>query len=261
MLDIASDPPAAFLALRPALTDRKSSYASASFPPGSTAAPLATPEVSSMPLLPHRGASSAFVPRMFLRNPNALQRQDRKPTTVALTQVEALIDRQSKQLVRDPTLLVSSPLLNFRHNESCACNQFALQLMHNILAVIVGVIVGGMYFQVKTTIGGELFHHHVVRYQARKSARLNIPCRRVSISSRRTLLHGLPYRVRLALGFVKLCPRKATVRARASPRLLPPERLARDRARPRHSAAPHRPINRLERHRLVSTTARLCSRK
>ncbi|KWU44583.1 ABC transporter [Rhodotorula sp. JG-1b] len=105
MLDIASDPPAAFLPLRPALTDRKSSYAS---------------------------ASSAFVPRMFLRNSNALQRQDRKPTTVALTQVEALLGRQSKQLVRDPTLL----------------------LMHNILAVIVGVIVGGMYFQVKTTIGG-----------------------------------------------------------------------------------------------------------
>lgn len=132
MLDIASDPPAAFLPLRPTLSDRKSSYASGAFPPGSTAGPLPTPELSSMPLLPHRGASSAFVPRMFLRNSNALQRQDRQPTTVALTQVEALIGRQSKQLIRDPTLL----------------------LMHNILAVIVGVIVGGMYFQVKTTIGG-----------------------------------------------------------------------------------------------------------
>ncbi|GAA5984754.1 hypothetical protein JCM10908_003487 [Rhodotorula pacifica] len=129
MLDIASDPPAAFLPLRPALSDRKSSYASASFPPGSSAAPA--PELSSMPLLTHRG-SSAFVPRMFLRNSNALRRQDRQPTTVALTQVEALLERQSKQLVRDPTLI----------------------LMHNIIPIIVGVVVGGMYFQVKTTIGG-----------------------------------------------------------------------------------------------------------
>ena len=174
MLDIASDPPAAFLPLRPALTDRKSSYASGSFPPGSTAAPLATPELSSMPLLPHRGASSAFVPRMFLRNSNALQRQDRKPTTVALTQVEALLGRQSKQLVRDPTLLVCPPFLKFLHNESRASNRFVLQLMHNILAVIVGVIVGGMYFQVKTTIGGELFHPSPRHLSSEESARSNI---------------------------------------------------------------------------------------
>lgn len=59
-----------------------------------------------MPLLARRG-SSAFVPRMFSRNSNALQRQDRQPTTVALTQVEALFDRQCKRLVRDPTLIVS----------------------------------------------------------------------------------------------------------------------------------------------------------
>lgn len=39
--------------------------------------------------------------------------------------------------------------------------------MHNILAVIVGVIVGGMYFQVKTTIGGELFTDQVATSQAR----------------------------------------------------------------------------------------------
>lgn len=66
-----------------------------------------------MPLLTHRG-SSAFVPRMFLRNSNALQRQDRQPTTVALTQVEALADRKSKELRRDPSLIVSG-----RENDLC----------------------------------------------------------------------------------------------------------------------------------------------
>lgn len=58
--------------------------------------------------------------------------------------------------------------------------------MHNIIPVIVGVIVGGMYFQVKTTIGGELVRTLCEDKQeqlAHQGQALDCPCRTVQGSN------------------------------------------------------------------------------
>ncbi|KAL8278009.1 hypothetical protein RQP46_009641 [Phenoliferia psychrophenolica] len=55
-----------------------------------------------------------------------------RPTTVLLTQFQVLAGRQLRNLKRD----------------------WSLVLMHNAVAVVVGVLVGGLYFQVNSTISG-----------------------------------------------------------------------------------------------------------
>jgi len=42
-----------------------------------------------------------------------------------------------------------------------ALTLFAVQFMHNFVAIIVGVIVGGMYYQVDLSIGGSSLSHRL----------------------------------------------------------------------------------------------------
>ncbi|BGP51257.1 hypothetical protein JCM10450v2_007186 [Rhodotorula kratochvilovae] len=119
LLDLATTPPASFLAPRPTLAPRKSSLAADS-PTAETSAPSLS-----------RRHSSA-VPAMLLKNANAHSGADRRPRTTALTQVEALAKRQTRELVRDRGLL----------------------LMHNLVLPLVALFVGGMYYQVDLSIGG-----------------------------------------------------------------------------------------------------------
>lgn len=62
----------------------------------------------------------------------ALKRRNSKPATTLLTQFEVLSSREYLNLKRDWSLIV----------------------MHNVVAVLVGLFVGGMYFKVDTTISG-----------------------------------------------------------------------------------------------------------
>ncbi|GAA6023495.1 hypothetical protein JCM10207_006217 [Rhodosporidiobolus poonsookiae] len=75
---------------------------------------------------------SSAVPAVLLRNENAHAAADHRPGTTALTQVQVLVKRGTRELARDKGLV----------------------LMHNIVPLIVGVIVGGMFYQVDLTIGG-----------------------------------------------------------------------------------------------------------
>ncbi|GAA5895416.1 hypothetical protein JCM6882_006244 [Rhodosporidiobolus microsporus] len=75
---------------------------------------------------------SSALPTILLRNENAHAEAERRTSTTALTQVQVLVRRGGRELVRDRGLL----------------------LMHNIVPLITGLIVGGMFYQVDLTIGG-----------------------------------------------------------------------------------------------------------
>ncbi|BGO95151.1 RHTO0S01e00936g1_1 [Rhodotorula toruloides] len=124
LLDLATSPPAAFIPLRPSPTTCKSAASLPASPPHATHELPYTSSPTSRPFFP--------TPRSLLRNTNAHQRASRKPTTTAMTQVEVLAKREARNLVRDRGLV----------------------LMHNVVPMIVGLFVGGMFYKVNLTIGG-----------------------------------------------------------------------------------------------------------
>ncbi|BGP19648.1 hypothetical protein JCM10213v2_007744 [Rhodosporidiobolus nylandii] len=101
----------------------------ASTPSPSRKPSLIPPQTS--PKLDMRRRSSAL-PAVLLKNENKHAAADRKPSTTALTQMQALVRRGVKELRRDRALLI----------------------MHNVVPVITGVVVGGMFYQVDLSIGG-----------------------------------------------------------------------------------------------------------
>ncbi|GAA5870310.1 hypothetical protein JCM8547_006599 [Rhodosporidiobolus lusitaniae] len=111
MLDLASTPSA---------PSRKTSLV----PPGTS--PSASPKLG----FPRRRSSA--IPTILLKNENAHSDADRKPSTTLLTQVQVLVGRGVRELVRDKGLV----------------------LTHNLVPLIVALIVGGMFYQVDETIGG-----------------------------------------------------------------------------------------------------------
>ncbi|KAK4705330.1 hypothetical protein P7C70_g872, partial [Phenoliferia sp. Uapishka_3] len=80
----------------------------------------------------------------------ATTQASQKPATVILTQFQVLAGRQFHNLQRDWSLVVRS----FFSHSVVLGRLFCEQIMHNLVAAIVGVFVGGMFFQVNSSIGG-----------------------------------------------------------------------------------------------------------
>ncbi|GAA6042455.1 hypothetical protein JCM8097_008464 [Rhodosporidiobolus ruineniae] len=94
---------------------------------------LAVPSSPSVsPKFGFKRRRSSALPTILLRNENAHAAADRKPSTTLLTQFQVLLGRGVKELLRDP----------------------ALVLMHNLVPLAVGLIVGGMFYKVDLSIGG-----------------------------------------------------------------------------------------------------------
>ncbi|GAA5976278.1 hypothetical protein JCM5350_001403 [Sporobolomyces pararoseus] len=136
-LDLATSPPRDLIPGPPGPTTRSSSTGSMKETSGMSSRhhdPSATlPTVGSTSASPAICSKTTAVSKPFsLKNQFQLQDEDRKPSTVTLTQFEVLAKREAKNLKRD----------------------WSLFFMHNFIAVVVGVVVGGMYFKVDLSIGG-----------------------------------------------------------------------------------------------------------
>lgn len=134
-LDLATAPPRDLVPGPPVPTSRTSSSGSVKESPGIPSRNIVgsgtLPSVESR-TAPARSRTTAASPLFSLKNQYQLKDEDRKPSTVTLTQFEVLAKREAKNLKRD----------------------WSLFLMHNVIAVVVGVVVGGMYFHVDLSIGG-----------------------------------------------------------------------------------------------------------
>ncbi|GAA5826776.1 hypothetical protein JCM11251_002890 [Rhodosporidiobolus azoricus] len=75
---------------------------------------------------------SSALPTILLKNENAHAEAESRTSTTTLTQVQVLVKRGMRELVRDRSLLV----------------------MHTVVPLVTGLIVGGMFYQVDLTIGG-----------------------------------------------------------------------------------------------------------
>lgn len=125
-LDLASAPPAALVPGPP--VPRLSST------PSSESTATKSHEHATLPAvsLTARSSPTATSKPFSLKNQFRLAEEDRKPSTVTLTQFQVLAKRESRNLKRD----------------------WSLFFMHNVVAIIVGVVVGGMYYNVDLSIGG-----------------------------------------------------------------------------------------------------------
>ncbi|GAA6023398.1 hypothetical protein JCM11491_006458 [Sporobolomyces phaffii] len=132
-LDLATSPPRDLVPGPPVPASRSSSAGSMKETPGpassNTGGSSVLPSIGPRPV---RSKTTAVSKPLSLKNQFQLEQEDRKPSTVTLTQFEVLAKREAKNLKRD----------------------WSLFFMHNIVAVLVGVVVGGMYFHVDLSIGG-----------------------------------------------------------------------------------------------------------
>lgn len=83
-------------------------------------------------ILPSEGASHAQYPPHADASATAIKERNSKPITTYLTQFQLLSHREYLNLKRD----------------------WSLVIMHNAVAAVVGVFVGGLYYHVDTTISG-----------------------------------------------------------------------------------------------------------
>ncbi|GAA6060477.1 hypothetical protein JCM10212_007108 [Sporobolomyces blumeae] len=129
-LDLATSPPASLIP-GPPVPAHSPSLSMHSTNSNSKEKP-ADASRSIPPLSSGLGTTTATSSPFSLKNEFRVAQEDRKASTVTLTQFQVLAKREAKNLKRD----------------------WSLFFMHNAVAVVVGVVVGGMYFNVDLTIGG-----------------------------------------------------------------------------------------------------------
>ncbi|GAA5874149.1 hypothetical protein JCM1840_000367 [Sporobolomyces johnsonii] len=133
LLDLASAPPVAITspARKPPLSATHSASSSSGSKDLCSPNPTSSP-AASLPLTTTPAITPAPRRRFGFKNDYQLDATTGRPSTTVLTQFEVLAGREVRNMRRDMSLAV----------------------MHNLVAIVVGLFVGGMYYKVDLSIAG-----------------------------------------------------------------------------------------------------------